>query len=461
MFAPDLQRSIRARITAFIAIILALGAVILGAAAYQTARLAAEDAYDRLLTGGAIQIAENIYVQGNVVSLEPPAATLTSLSAYDMVYYKIVDPRGVVVAGFDDLLGGSPEAARTGVHVENGMYQGRLIRIATAAKRLDELGADQWATIVLAQTTDARISLTWALALKAFALIAALSIVALAAASYAIPLALAPLARIESEIAGRRPDALGRIQATPPLEVRALVGAIDGLMARFSQRMEVMQRFIGDAAHQIRTPLAALDARLEVMEGGAELSSALPELRSRVSDLSRLTAQLLDHAMVIHRSQAVSMVETELNAFARAVLARAIPLSFAREVEISFEGTTTPTFARIDPVSLREALVNLIDNALTHGAPSALDVRVRSETNFVTIEVGDDGPGIDLHDHERMIQPFERGEAGRGSGLGLAIAAEVARAHQGRVTFRSAEGRFWVGCSVARDGFDDVDPTQD
>jgi two-component system, OmpR family, sensor histidine kinase TctE len=423
---------------------------VLGAAAYGSAQLAAEDAYDRLLTGGAIQVAENIYVQGDVVSLEPPVATISSLSAYDMVYYKIVDPRGVVVAGYEDLPGGSPQEARTGVQVQNGEYQGRPIRIATAAKRLDELGADQWATIVLAQTTEARSSLTRTLALKAFALIAALSLVAIAAAAYSVSLALEPLLRIEREIAGRRPDDLRPIQTTPPLEIRALVGAIDGLMSRFSQRMQVMQRFIGDAAHQIRTPLAALDARLEVLESGAARDDALPELRSRVSDLSRLTAQLLDHAMVIHRTEAAPLVETELNAFARGVLAHAVPLSLEREVEISFDGTEGPLLARIDPVSLREALANLIDNALTHGARSALAMRVVGEPGLAVIEIGDDGPGIDPQDLARVTQPFERAGFGRGSGLGLAIAGEVARAHHGDLRFRSAEGRFWAGITIAR-----------
>ena len=89
----------RARLLIAIGAILTVGAIVLSLAAWQYAATAARDAYDRLLAGGAVQIAENIYMQGGVVTLDPPSAAFATLSAYDLVFYRVTDPRGVVVAG--------------------------------------------------------------------------------------------------------------------------------------------------------------------------------------------------------------------------------------------------------------------------------------------------------------------------------------------------------------------------
>ncbi len=138
-------------------------------------------------------------------------------------------------------------------------------------------------------------------------MIAVMSVLALLAVGFAIQFALKPLTRIEREIAGRRPDDLRPLQTEPPVEIRNLVLAIDDFMRRLSDRMAVMQRFIADAAHQIRTPLAALDAQVEMLSNAkapGRRAEHLARVRDRTTQLARLTSQLLDHAMVIHRADA-------------------------------------------------------------------------------------------------------------------------------------------------------------
>jgi two-component system sensor histidine kinase TctE len=435
----DLRLSLRVRIIAVLSAVLGLGAIILGIAAWHSASVAAGQAYDRLLSGGTIQIAENVYVQGGVVSLDPPVAAIATLSAYDLVFYKVVDPRGVVVAGYDDLSSQAlPAQAHSGVVLEDGVYQGQTVRIATVGRQIDDARLGGWATIVVAQTVDARTALARDLTLKALAVIAAMSVLALLATGAAVRVALKPLTRIEREIAGRRPDDLRPIQTEPPVEIRNLVHSIDEFMRRLSERIAVMQRFIADAAHQIRTPLAALDAQVEM------LSSAKPSrrreehvarIRERTTELARLTSQLLDHAMVIHRAEAAPFAPVDLNALAKSVLAKAVPLSFSREVDISFVPAPAAPNISGDAVSLREAIGNLIDNALAHGARTKLAVIVGMDAADAWVEVADDGEDFAIATAPTLIEPFQKGPKSSGSGLGLAIAQSVARAHHGTLSF--------------------------
>ena len=449
----DLKLSLRLRIIAVLSAVLALGAVVLGIVAWHSAAVAAGQAYDRLLSGGAVQIAENVFVQGGTVAVEPPASTIATLSAYDLVFYKVVDPRGVVVAGYEDLASDAdPVSARQGVVLEDGHYQDQVVRIATIGREIEMGGTRGWATVVVAQTVDARRTLAWDLTSKALAIIAVVSLFALAATAWAVGLALEPLTRIEREIASRKPDDLRPIGVEPPVEIRALVQAIDGFMRRLSERMALMQRFIADAAHQIRTPLAALDAQAEILQGTSSphrRAEAVIRMRERASELGRLTGQLLDHAMVIHRKDAVADMPVDLNELAKAVLAKAVPLSMTREIDIAFAPAEPPPVISGDAVSLREALGNLIDNALGHGARSRLRITVGADEDRAWIEVADDGDGFPAPPAE-LIQPFSKGAASRGSGLGLAIAAEVAKAHGGDLVIDRDAGLTRVRLVLAR-----------
>lgn len=436
MRLSDLRLSLRFRIIAVLTAVLAAGAVVLGAAAWHSSSLAAQQAYDRLLRGGAVQIAENVYVQGGVVTVEPPVSTIATLADYDLVFYKVVDPRGIVVAGYEDLVSDAdPVETRAGVVLEDGTYQGQPVRIATLARQIDMPGTNNWSTIVVAQTTDARRALARDLTLKALGVIAVMSVLALFAAAYAVTLALKPLTRIEREIASRRPDDLRPIEAEPPLEIRNLVQAIDDFMRRLSERMAIMQRFIADAAHQIRTPLAALDAQVEILIGtpaSRRKADTVKRIHERTAELGRLTGQLLDHAMVIHRKDVAVAAAVDLNQLAKGVLAKAVPLSLPREVDIAFVPAEQAPIVSGDAVSLREALSNLIDNALRHGARSRLVVTVGADGGAAWIEVADDGDGFAAPLAE-FTRPFAKGPESSGSGLGLSIAAEVALAHKGEL----------------------------
>ncbi|MGV1768365.1 sensor histidine kinase [Rhizobium rhizogenes] len=439
LFICELGRSIRVRILGLVAGVLGGGAVILGCLAYFAANTAAEEAYDRLLGNGAVQFAENVFVQGGVVTLDPPASAISGLAAYDLIFYRVVDPRGIVVAGNEDLSSKAPPRdTQKELVFEDGVYADEPVRMATISKEIENPAVSGWAEITVAQTIHARTALARRLTYEALGVIAVMFLLAVSATTLSLRFALKPLIEIEQEIQSRDPDDLSPIHAEPPVEIRNLVQSIDEFMRRLSGRMAMFQRFIGDAAHQMRTPLAALDAQVEMLSyarSDAAINEAIARIRERNNELGRLTGQLLDHAMILHRSDLSRIDPVDINELVRLVMSKVVPLSMSREIEISFTPASPEIVLSIDPVSVREAISNLINNALAHGATSRLEVEVKPLATGVGIIIRDDGDGFEANP-QSLLAPFEKGPRSRGSGLGLTIASEVAKAHNGSLHFR-------------------------
>jgi len=428
----------------FIALVVAIGAAALAVIARFYAGVAAERAYDQLLAGSTIQVAENLYVQGGVLALSPPVAALSTMSRYDSVYYKVLDSRGMVVAGYADLQNAvNLAAAKQGPVFANGTYQNKPIRIATIARHMPEERTPGWAIITVAQTTNARQALTNEMSFKVWTLILLMSVIALVASALAIRRGLRPLAQIESIIAARDPADLRPVTVETPREMQAIIGAINGLISRLAERITTMQRFIADAAHQMRTPLARLDAQIELLEhenDPAQVAARLSALRKTSSDVGRLTGQLLNHAMVIHRNEVIPFERIELVALAKEVLGRSIPLADERDVRVSFQSDAAQVWLAGDAISLQEALSNVLHNALRHGKADVIDVSIGMRRDSVCVTVTDNGPGIAPQNWDAALRPFSRigasgQEARPGSGLGLAIVHEVMKAHGGSVQF--------------------------
>jgi two-component system sensor histidine kinase TctE len=432
----------------FIALVVATGAAALAVIARFYAGVAAERAYDQLLAGSTIQVAENLYVQGGVLALSPPVAALSTMSRYDSVYYKVLDSRGMVVAGYADLDSAADlAAAKQGPVFANGTYQNRPIRIATIARFMPEEQTPGWASVTVAQTTNARQQLTNEMSFKVWTLILLMSAIAIVASALAIRRGLRPLAQIESIIAARDPADLRPVAVETPSEMHAIIGAINGLITRLAERITVMQRFIADAAHQMRTPLARLDAQIELLDSEtnpAQVAARLAALRKTSSDVGRLTGQLLNHAMVIHRNEVIPFQPIELVGLAKEVLGRSIPLADERDVRVSFESNCAHVWLTGDAISLQEAISNVLHNSLLHGKADSIGVSIDVQADTVSVTVTDNGPGIAPENRDAALRPFSRfGEAGpgarAGSGLGLAIVDEVMKAHGGSVHFAVPE----------------------
>ncbi|WP_246055069.1 sensor histidine kinase [Paracoccus gahaiensis] len=254
-----------------------------------------------------------------------------------------------------------------------------------------------------------------------------LSITSFAITPWIVRRALAGMSRIAREAEEIDPDRRGRrlSEAHVPREIAPLVRAMNDALRRLDEGHERQQRFIASASHELRTPIAVLQSKVD--------SSADPVVRALGGDLQRLTIlteQLLDLQRL---AQGGTATEVDLVALARSVVADLAPLAIAggRSMEVQ---VLRREACLGDAAALERVLMNLLRNAIDHGGRHVV-LRVIGRT----LEVQDDGPGIPPDQRERVFEPFYRLRPhSTGSGLGLNLVAEVVARHNGRVTIHSA-----------------------
>lgn len=450
------EPSLFLRLIALMSLVLAFGAAVLMSVAWYSARQAADEAYDRLLLGAAFQIADAIAIQEGRAEIELPVSAfeLLSLSASDRIFYRVLDPAGSTLTGYDDLADpfvGTTEP-ETGEQVRNASYRGEAVRVVRVTRTFDDPQLRGEAVVLVAQTVMARTSLARQLTLRSFLLVGVMGIIAIGGMVFAVRRALAPIGRLEATIRQRDPLDLTRIETPAPRELAPFVAEINDFVERLRGRIDLMQQFIADAAHQLRTPIAALNGQVELLSDGdvsPEGRQRLDRVRERAAQLARLANQLLSHAMVTHRERTVAATGFDLTELVRRALDEAVP-DTGRDILISLY--PPPGALRIwgDPVNIAEAVKNVVGNAVLHGAVSEIRVRVFESEGMASVEVEDDGPGISPEKWPLAAKRFGlQSSDAKGSGLGLSIAAEVAAAHGGGMAFRHGEVGFVVVLSFS------------
>ena len=223
--------------------------------------------------------------------------------------------------------------------------------------------------------------------------------------------------------------------ARVPAELRPLTQALDAALDRIAASMEQQRRFITNAAHELRTPLAILRLKVD------EVSD--PALRGRlVVDLHRLTAlvaAMLDLARLRSPAADIPMQAIDLVELARAVVTDQAAAILDRGLQASFDAPDEPVLVSGNEAALRSAIANLVANAVAHAREATtLAVRVTPDR---TVEVADDGPGIPPEHRREVLEPFVRLHSGaKGTGLGLAIVREIMAAHGGSLTVGETSG---------------------
>lgn len=442
----ETRRSVFDRFRLVLAGVFLVGAALALAVAWYFSNAAANETYDRLLISAAVQMAETVGVeQTHVLAMPPDAAFETlALAKDDRVFYAVRDPQGQLVTGDRFLPTPSAATGLDGPRLHDGRVAGAAVRIATVGRYVTTAAGGGWVSIVVAQTRFARNALARSLMVKIGGLIVFVSGLGFTAALAAARRALLPLARIEHALADRGANDVTPLEVASPRETQALVDAINLVMARFADRMAKLQAFVGFSAHQIRTALAALIAQVELLESdptSAARRVRAERVRDRLLDLGRFTNQLLGHAMIVYRAEAIPHGPVDLTEVARAALRDGVPLALDRDITVTLSGEPGPLIVRGDDVSLREALTNLVNNAVVHGAPSRLEVSVGAEGERAFVRVFDDGLGIPEPHWEQTLTPFASPRTGRpGAGLGLSIAQEIAVGHGGDLAFGHVPG---------------------
>lgn len=300
-----------------------------------------------------------------------------------------------------------------------------LVIVAETRDRRDALAGDIFAAVVFPQ-----------LALIFFAVVVIIG---------GVESGLRPLENLAEALRQRRRDELEPLPAARiPGEAQPLIDAFNGVLARLSDMLAVQQRFVADAAHQLRTPLAALHIQLEQAlrePDAARKQKQLVQLKASIDRTARLSSQLLLLARAEPGGAQTERMPVDLRALACEVGAAWVPraLNEGRDLGFSAEALVVPVVG--DRLLLGELLGNLIDNALNYGGPHiTVKVAAGVGANGPELMVEDDGGGIPEGERARVFERFHRvpGTGGDGSGLGLAIVREIAHGHGATVDLESA-----------------------
>lgn len=298
----------------------------------------------------------------------------------------------------------------------------------------------------------------WARAILLKVLLPHLVIVAAAAVAvhWAVDRALRPLLELTEVVERRSPEDLSAIDLlASPREVRPLVAALNRLFGLVDAQAEGQRRFIADAAHQLRTPLAGLQAQVEAWAqaarrisppGGRGTLLVPVEQIEKLSRATRRTSQLANQLLALSRADARSMTaqpmeRVELKPLCESLLESFLDAASAKHIDLGLEAqpAAVPGYEWL----LRELLANLVDNAVKY-TPEGRTVTIRCgpTERGAFLEVEDDGRGVAPEDLPHLFDRFYRvpGTQGEGNGLGLAIAQEIARVHHSHLQLESGTG---------------------
>ena len=437
---------------------------------YLAAKSIANEPFDRSLEDRVTVLAQQVKEMNGKLSAQLPFAARDMLRADDVdnVYFQVSGPKRELVAGDSDLPLPEEEEAPVpwAVMMRDAQMRNAEVRIAYTFVNLQPnerasktSGQPRYALVQVAETTEKRRLLAnqiiKGVILPEFIILP----IAIALLWFALSRGLSPLTTLQESIRARRPDDLSPIDSRGvPEEISPLVRSLNEMLARLAQSIQSQKRFIADAAHQMKTPLAGMRMQSELalrQNARAEIQRSLEQLAKSSASATRLVNQLLALARAENDSpQSTPLLPLELNGLARNTVQDWFMVAQTREIDLGFEVGEPRLLVAGNATMLRELLNNLVDNALRYTQQQgSVTVRVRQdqERALAIIEVEDNGPGIAATERELVFDRFYRilGSETEGSGLGLAIVNEIAQRHDAEVDIfsnpRSLDPRF-PGC---------------
>jgi two-component system sensor histidine kinase TctE len=412
---------------------------------YLVAKSIANQPFDHALEDSVTVLGQQIQeVDGRLASRRPGSARdILRADDVDNVYFQIIGPHAELVDGDRELPKPVDEDRyRQGrVHFRNDSMHGTPVRVAFSyvnLRPLAERGEEPVTALVqVAETLEKRAQLAneiiKGVILPQFIILP----IVLALVWFALARGLSPLAKLQERIRARPPDDLSPIDVRQvPEEISPLVGSLNDMLERLSQTIEMQKRFIADAAHQMKTPLAGMRMQSELalrQIDPDEIHRSLEQLAKSSESATRLVNQLLALARAENLPHGgAGDQRLDLVALALGTVQDWVGASFAARIDLGFEQPDAPIEIAGNPVMLRELLSNLIDNALRYTpAGGSVTVRVRHDGDDAILEVEDTGPGIAPAERSQVFERFYRilGNGAPGSGLGLAIVREIAQQH--------------------------------
>ena len=414
---------------------------------YSDALEAADIAYDRSLLSSTRALAERVSVRDGKVVADVPYVALDSFETDTLgrIYYKVTGLKGETVSGFGDLPAVPKNVPRSDlypalVRFYHAQYNGEPVRIAALHQPVFDDSMRGIALIQVGETLDARRALSRRILLNTLLRQALLVLAVATLVWFAVRLVLRPLMDLKHEVETRALSDLSDVD--PDLvhkEVRPLVMAMNGAMTRMHDLVATQRRFIADASHQLRTPLAVLKTQAELAlreDDPAAMREIVRAVAGTTDSAIHLANRLLTLARIEHGAGRPAGSPVPLSAVAGQVGLELALSAVQKGIDLGLDVVDgEDTTVQGDALLLHELVANLADNAIRYTpAGGKVLLRVGRRADEVLLEVLDSGPGIAPEEHDKVFTPFYRAQATLeanpgGTGLGLAIVRDIAAMH--------------------------------
>jgi two-component system sensor histidine kinase TctE len=392
--------------------------------------------FDEQLADLARELAREVRADaGGQVMVTPAVLQLLRVDRYDRTAFAIRAQDGGIVAG-DPAMPPTVAGAAT-PYVQPALLRDEPVHVATLTIA-HPARANERLTVQVSETLNKRNRLVARLRTESVLPQLLVLTGAILFVAYSLVFVVSPMRRLKASIDRRGSTDLAALDPeAAPRELRSLIESINGLMARLASSIDAQRRFIADAAHQLRTPLAGLKSQTELALFEDDPVAIRRSLMRLAAGTERATA-LANRLLTLARAGSPLAARNAINDH--------LPSAIERRQDLGFEGAAAGggLVVRGDALLLHELLSNLLDNAIRYtpeGGVITVDVR-RGEDGAATLSVVDTGPGVPVKDRERVFEPFYRGSeaVAPGTGLGLAIVRTIALAHGASVSLAPGAG---------------------
>ena len=414
--------------------------------------------FDRALEFNALTLAKMVTMEQGLVHFQLPQAASEILRAdgTDRVYYQVLGADKRLLSGDAEVPPPEDEEDPGVVLLRDDKLRGDLVRVASTWIEMPQPDGPPLKVLVQIAETREKQQVLAAEIIKGV-LLPQFAILPLAILLIWLALVrgIKPLSDLEDRIRERRPDDLSPLDdSAVPVEVAPLVMSVNGLLSKLKDSLATQKRFLADAAHQLKTPLAGLrmQADLAQREGANanELKQSLKQIGRSSMRATHTVNQLLALARAEGGGGALAAQNCDLARLTIEVVREAVPRAMDKRIDLGYDGHQ-PGAPGVQleghPTLLKELIRNLVDNAIAYtpsspGKPGVITARVLADPfgHVVVLQVEDSGPGIAEADRELVFEPFYRvlGNDADGSGLGLPIVCEIARQHNATVSLEDA-----------------------
>ena len=409
--------------------------------------------FDRALEYNVQALSKLVTVKNSQVqfNLTAPAREILRADDTDLVYYQVIGPRGEHLGGENDLPAPPDEDKPTDgeVRLREDIIHGEEVRVAYTWIKVDVKGAAP-VLVQVAETLEKRKTLATEIVKGTMVPQFVTLPLAVLLVWLALVRGIKPLAQLEKRIRARKSDDMSPLDETVvPEEVAPLVSSINDLLSRLKASLTTQKRFLADAAHQLKTPLAGLRMQADLAQretDADELKKSLKHIGRASIRATHTVNQLLALARAETTGRSLAKQRVDLVHIVSEVMADSVPRALEKKIDLGYDGPAageTASQLEGNPTLLKELVRNLLDNAINY-TPEKGQVTLRLLTDrfsgVLMLLVEDSGPGIPESERELVLQPFYRalGTNVDGSGLGLAIVLEIATQHDATVSIEDA-----------------------